>query len=73
MAETIRYAASRGLVSYEFLGNADNWTRIWTQNEIPCVTIRAYPFKVRGVAVLAADAFRAVRRRFEVAVKREKK
>ena len=73
IAETIRYAASGGLVSYEFLGNADNWTRIWTQDEIQTVTIRAYPFRVRGVAALAADAFQAVRRRFEAATKRETK
>jgi hypothetical protein len=72
MAETIRYAASKGLASYEFLGNADKWTRIWTQHEIQTVTIRAYPFRVRGVAALAVDAFQAVLRRIEAAVKREK-
>jgi hypothetical protein len=73
IAETVRYAASRGLVSYEFLGNADKWTRIWTQDEIQTVTIRAYPFRVRGVAALAADASQAVLRRFEAAMKRKKK
>ena len=72
IAETIRYAASRGLISYEFLGNADNWTRIWTQDEIQTVTIRAYPFRMRGFGALAADAFRAVLGRIEVAVKRRK-
>jgi CelD/BcsL family acetyltransferase involved in cellulose biosynthesis len=72
IAETIRYAASRGLVSYEFLGNADKWTRIWTQDEIQTVTIRAYPFRVRGVAALAVDAFQAVLRRIEATVKRKK-
>jgi CelD/BcsL family acetyltransferase involved in cellulose biosynthesis len=73
IAETIRYAASRDLVSYEFLGNADNWTRIWTQDEIQTVSIRAYPFGMTGVAALAADAFQAVLRRFAVAMKRKKK
>lgn len=73
MAETIRYAASRGLVSYEFLGNADNWTRIWTQDEVQTVTIRAYPFRMRGVAALAADASQAVLRRFKAGVRRKKK
>jgi len=72
IAETIRYAASKDLVSYEFLGNADNWTRIWTQDEIQTVTIRAYPFRIRGIAALAADAFQSALRRFEVAVKRKK-
>ena len=72
IAETIHYAASKDLVSYEFLGTAANWTRIWTQDEVQSVTIRAYPFQVRGVAALAADAFRATCRRFEAAVKRKK-
>lgn len=71
IAETIRYAASRGLTSYEFLGNADSWTRIWTQDEIQTVTIRAYPFRMRGIGALAADAFQALVRRFELAVKRK--
>jgi CelD/BcsL family acetyltransferase involved in cellulose biosynthesis len=71
MAETIRYAASRGLASYEFLGNADNWTRVWTSEEIPTVTIRTYPFGVAGVVTLAADTFRAVLRRFRTPVKRK--
>jgi CelD/BcsL family acetyltransferase involved in cellulose biosynthesis len=69
IADTIRYAASMGLVSYEFLGNVDNWTRMWTQDEIQSVTIRAYPFRARGVAALAVDAFQALRRRFEETVK----
>jgi CelD/BcsL family acetyltransferase involved in cellulose biosynthesis len=73
MAETIRYAVSRGLVSYEFLGNAEDWTRIWTQDEIQSVTIRAYPFRARGAAALVADAFQAARRRFEETLKRKKK
>jgi CelD/BcsL family acetyltransferase involved in cellulose biosynthesis len=72
IAETIRCAASRGLRSYEFLGNVDNWTRIWTQDEIQSVTIRAYPFRPRGVAALAADAFQAVRQRFKETLKRKK-
>lgn len=72
MAETIRYAASRGLASFEFLGNVDNWTRIWTQDEIQSVTIRAYPFGARGIAALAADAFQAARRRFDETLKRKK-
>ena len=67
IAETIRYAASRGLASFEFLGNADNWTRIWTSDEIQTVTIRAYPFQVRSVVALAVDAFQSVIRRFQAA------
>jgi len=73
IAETIRYAASAELVAYEFLGNADTWTRLWTQNEVQTVTIRAYPFRARGVAALAADAFAAILRRFAAGLKRKKK
>jgi len=73
IAETIRYAASRGLRSYEFLGNVDNGTRVWTQDEIQCVTIRAYPFRPRGVAALAADAVQALCRRVEETLNRKKK
>jgi CelD/BcsL family acetyltransferase involved in cellulose biosynthesis len=71
MAETIRYAASRGLASHELLGNADNWTRVWTSDEMPTVTIRAYPFRMRGVAALTVDAFQAALRRVLSAVKRK--
>lgn len=67
LAETIRYAASRGLASYEFLGNADDWTRVWTPDEIQTVTIRAYPFRVRSVVALAVDAFQSALRRFQTA------
>ncbi|MGB2621958.1 MAG: GNAT family N-acetyltransferase [Candidatus Acidiferrum sp.] len=73
IAETIRYAALKGLASYEFLGNAEYWTRIWTSDEIQTVTIRAYPYRVKGIAALAVDAFQSVGRRLEVAVKRERK
>lgn len=72
IAETIRYAASRGLGSYEFLGNVDTWTRIWTQDEIQCVTIRAYPFRTRGVAALVVDTFQAVSRRFKQTLSRQR-
>jgi CelD/BcsL family acetyltransferase involved in cellulose biosynthesis len=71
MAETIRYAASRGLAFYEFLGNADNWTRVWTSDEVPTVTIRAYPFRVRGIAALTVDTFQGVLRRFRGDMKRK--
>jgi CelD/BcsL family acetyltransferase involved in cellulose biosynthesis len=71
MAETIRYAASRELLSYEFLGNAANWTRIWTKHEIQTVTLRAYPFRMSGVTALAMDALQSVLRRFQTAANRE--
>jgi CelD/BcsL family acetyltransferase involved in cellulose biosynthesis len=56
MLQTVRYAAERGLRSYEFLGTAAPWTAVWTQLERPCVALLAYPFGMRGLATLAADA-----------------
>jgi CelD/BcsL family acetyltransferase involved in cellulose biosynthesis len=58
LAETIRYAASKGLSSYEFLGAAENWTRVWATDERASLSVRAYPLRWRGIAGLAADAGR---------------
>ena len=56
MLETLRYAAKRGLRSYEFLGSAEPWTEMWTNRVRPCVSVRAYPNNVRGAAALSWDA-----------------
>jgi CelD/BcsL family acetyltransferase involved in cellulose biosynthesis len=58
-AETIRYAARRGLGSYEFNGDVEPWTKVWTQHEHSCCSLRAYPFSPRGAWALCADARRA--------------
>jgi CelD/BcsL family acetyltransferase involved in cellulose biosynthesis len=58
-AESIRYAARRGLRSYEFNGDAEPWTKIWTRHEHACCSLRAYPFSPRGVWALAADGGQA--------------
>src|SRR2546428_512675 len=55
MEETIRDAAKRGLRSYEFLGTAEPWTRVWTGRVRPCVSGRAYPLRRWGLAALTAD------------------
>jgi CelD/BcsL family acetyltransferase involved in cellulose biosynthesis len=57
--ESIRYAARRGLRSYEFNGDVEPWTKVWTQQEHACCSLRAYPFSPRGLWALAAD-FRGV-------------
>jgi CelD/BcsL family acetyltransferase involved in cellulose biosynthesis len=59
IAETVKDAASRGLYSYEFLGVAAPWTRPWTRQEHPCVSLRAYHAKPRGLMTLAADVVHA--------------
>lgn len=59
MMETIRYAAQSGLLSYEFLGAAEPWIRNWTSLEHPCVSFRAYPLNIRGMAAFMADGVAA--------------
>jgi CelD/BcsL family acetyltransferase involved in cellulose biosynthesis len=63
MLHTVAYAAARGLRTYEFLGNEANWTRQWTQETHPTLSLRAYPFSWRGAAALADDARRYCRHR----------
>jgi CelD/BcsL family acetyltransferase involved in cellulose biosynthesis len=56
MIETLRYAATRGLSSYEFLGAVEPWTLMWTRLVRPCVSLRAYPATAQGVTALLVDA-----------------
>jgi hypothetical protein len=58
MLETLKYAASRGLRTYEFLGSAEPWTEMWTNRVRPCVSVRAYPNNFRGAAALGWDVVR---------------
>jgi CelD/BcsL family acetyltransferase involved in cellulose biosynthesis len=58
MLETLRYAAKRGLRTYEFLGSAEPWTEMWTNRVRPCVSVRAYPNNLRGAATFGWDAIR---------------
>ena len=59
MRETIRYAAAAGLKTYEFLGRAEAWTTVWTNQERATVTVRIFPLTAPGLAALAADALAA--------------
>ena len=58
-AESVRYAARRGLRSYEFNGNVEPWTKVWTRHEHACCSLRAYPFSPRGAWALWTDGGRA--------------
>jgi CelD/BcsL family acetyltransferase involved in cellulose biosynthesis len=69
LLETIRHAATRGLRSYEFLGNAESWTRPWTQTVRRCVRLEAYPFRAGGVGGLATDAATLGGRRLRDAIR----
>jgi CelD/BcsL family acetyltransferase involved in cellulose biosynthesis len=46
--ETVRHAFESGLKAYEFLGTAESWLRVWTQQEHPCVTLTYYPTNTHG-------------------------
>ncbi len=61
--ETLRDAAARGLQSYEFLGAPEPWIRMWTKDIRPCVSLRIYPTRTRGLAALASDVARSGWRR----------
>lgn len=61
--ETVRYAAERGLRSYEFLGAAEPWTQMWTHAVRPCVSLWLYPAGMRGMVALAADVAKIAWRR----------
>jgi len=71
--ESIRYAAGRGLRSYEFNGDVEPWTKVWTEREHACCSLRAYPFSPRGAWALYTDGRRAaarkLRERFKAGVK----
>jgi CelD/BcsL family acetyltransferase involved in cellulose biosynthesis len=56
LRETIRYAAEAALSTYAFWGRRESWIQVWATAERQCVSLRMYPFGVRGLAALAADA-----------------
>jgi CelD/BcsL family acetyltransferase involved in cellulose biosynthesis len=58
MIETLRYAAERGLQTFEFLGSAEPWTSVWTTQVRPCLSVWAYPNNSRGLAAFTWDAVR---------------
>ncbi len=55
MLETLRYAASRGLRSYEFLGTDEPWTNTWTTRTRRMLHVKVYPFTLSGTAALYRD------------------
>jgi CelD/BcsL family acetyltransferase involved in cellulose biosynthesis len=65
MMESVKYAAARGLISYEFLGGAAPWTETWTKTLRECTVVRAYPFSAHGMAALAWDTGQWMMRRIE--------
>jgi CelD/BcsL family acetyltransferase involved in cellulose biosynthesis len=58
--ETLRYAVERGLEAYEFLGRAEAWERHWPCEEDHYVSLRVYPFSVKGQLSFVQDGCRLV-------------
>ena len=52
MLHSVKYAAVRGLKSFEFLGTTERWTRAWTDSRRRCVALRAHPLSIGGIAVM---------------------
>ena len=59
----MRYAAVRGLRSYEFLGTAEPWIEAWTKRVRPCLSLAAYPANRKGFAALGTDVMAMMRKR----------
>lgn len=64
LAESLRYSAEKGLRTLEFLGTVEPWTKVWTDEERKCVSLRYYPFNLRGIAALVSDGAGKLIRRF---------
>lgn len=71
MHEGLRYAARRGLRSYEFLGSSTEWTRRWTDRERPIQRALIYPYTVQGIAILARNTAAHLGRRLRDRLKGE--
>lgn len=63
LLEVVRDAAARGLRAVQMLGGIEPWTRMWTESELPCVTVAAYPPGVASLRPVAADAATVLRSR----------
>ena len=58
MMEVIRYASRQKLKSCEFLGKAEDWTRMWTNNQYDTECITIFPTRLsylRHLCVLALE------------------
>jgi CelD/BcsL family acetyltransferase involved in cellulose biosynthesis len=60
MLHTLRHAIGERLLSYEFMGVMDDWTRLWTRQTREYVQLRAYPFSAQTAALLVGRGVRPV-------------
>jgi CelD/BcsL family acetyltransferase involved in cellulose biosynthesis len=55
MHDTIAAAVREGLTSYEFLGQAEDWTDVWAPQVHEQVSLHVYPWRAQGLAALTID------------------
>lgn len=67
MWDVMQHAFDSRLRSVELLGTAEDWLHIWTREEHAFRTLAFYPYGVRGLAALGADALGALARRLRPA------
>ena len=65
MIEAIKYALAHKLETYELLGTAADWTRVWTEHERESVSLRVYPANIRGAVTFTSDAIAKATRKFK--------
>lgn len=62
LRHTLRHAAARGLLSYEFMGLMAPWTELWTRDTREYLHVRAIPFSVAALIMAARSGARAALR-----------
>lgn len=60
MWDLLEHAFERRAQSFEMLGTAEPWLRIWTSDQRAWRTLVFYPHNLHGVAALGADAMRSL-------------
>lgn len=66
--ESLRWAFDEGLCAYELLGDAADWTRVFTKQVHPHTVVRLYPLSARSMAELVGDVVVQARRRLRAEV-----
>jgi CelD/BcsL family acetyltransferase involved in cellulose biosynthesis len=68
MAESLRFAAERGMEGFEFMGTRESWTHKWTDQAHASVSVRIYAAGLRGLIGVTGESARAVTRRLASAL-----
>jgi CelD/BcsL family acetyltransferase involved in cellulose biosynthesis len=63
MWEVVRHACAARMAGVELLGKVEDWLTIWARDVREYRTLIFYPFNLRGLVAVAADASQAVARK----------